>query len=114
MAEAVLLLVIGGIFLVIIIGIITWANKKKEKAICEDGQCNNNEATALRKIYSQCKKTGAIADDVLLADLDWRPKQFEVLIGTLKLKRMIEVDHSGDIKLTDFGKNYCEVFLGMD
>lgn len=112
MAEAVLLLVIGGIFLVAVLGIWTWANNKKNKAVCEDGQVMPNEAIALKKIYAQVKKTGAIASDVLLADLDWRPKQFDVMIGTLKLKRMIDVDVSGDIQLTEFGKNYCEVFLG--
>jgi predicted oxidoreductase len=111
MAEAVLLLVIGGIFLILVIGFITWLNRRTKK-VCEDGQAEPNEAKALKAIYEQCKKTGAIADDVLLATLDWRPKQLEIVLGTLKLKRMIEVNMDGDITLTDFGKNYCEVFLG--
>lgn len=112
MAEAVLLLVIGAIFLIIVFSIFSWFNNKKQKLIIEDGQTTPNDSKALRIIYEQCKKTGAIADDVLLAKLDWRPKQLDVVLGSLKLKLMIEVDSSGDITLTDFGKAYCEVFLG--
>jgi len=108
MAETVLLLVVGSILLIIIFSIFGWVNKKKRRLISEDLRINSHENKALRAIYEQCKKTGAIADDVLLAKLGWKRTQLEIVLDSLKLKKIININRVGDITLTDFGKTYLE------
>lgn len=111
MAEAVLLLVLGGIALILIIVFIQWLNKKKEKACIEQGDTSANQV--LKHIYYQVKKRDAVAQDVVLHDLDFKPTQMDKILEGLVTSRMICIKDR-DITLTDFGKNYAEVFLNVD
>lgn len=111
MAEAVLLLVLGGIALIFIIVFVQWLNKKKEKACIEQNDTSANRV--LKHIYYQVKKRDSIAEDIVLRDLDFKPTEMERILKALVDTRMICIKE-GDVTLTDFGKNYAEVFLNVD
>lgn len=110
MAEAVLLLVIGVIALIIIIVTIQYLNRRKDKACLERQDTSAN--IVLKHIYYQVEKKDSIAEDILLKDLDYKPTVMEKILESLVTSRMICIK-DGDVTLTDFGKNYCEVFLNV-
>jgi len=111
MGEAVLLLVLGGIALILIIVAVQYLNRKRDKACLEQGDTSAN--LVLKHIYYQTKKRDAVAEDILLKDLDYKPTIMEKILKSLVDSRMICIK-DGDVTITDFGKNYAEVFLNVD
>jgi len=109
-------IVIGGILVGLFVFFILREKTRREQAAKKfRDDFSSKRKEVLKKIYTTSKKTGKIAGMpvrvlLLVEKMNMMPKDLKKILTSLEKEKLIHAERDS-VSITDFGKDYIEIFM---